>query len=144
MSNVSSARKSWLIAGGAGALLLLAGLLCARAPALPVDVATARHAPLRVEVNTNGTVEPVPEAELRVHARVAGRILEIIEPGTRVTAGDVILEIEPGPVAAALASAESEKLAAQESLRAARRLRPRCSGLRRPGPPRGRCPTRRR
>ena len=82
MSNVSSARKSWLIAGGSGALLLLAGLLCARAPALPVDVATARHAPLRVEVNTNGTVEPVPEAELRVHARVAGRILEIIEPGT--------------------------------------------------------------
>lgn len=121
MSSASSARRSWLIAGGTGALLLLAGFLCVRAPGLPVDVAVARHAPLRVEVNTNGTVEPVPDAELRVHARVAGRILEIIEPGTEVTAGDVILEIEPGPVAAAVASAESEKLAAQEALRAARR-----------------------
>ena len=121
MSDASSARRPWLLAGGSGALLLALGLLCARSPALPVEVAVARRAPLRVEVNTNGTVEPVPEAELRVHARVAGRILEIPEPGTRVTTGDVILEIEPGPVAAALASAESEKLAAQESLRAARR-----------------------
>jgi len=121
MSGASSARRSWLLAGGSGALLLFAGFLCARAPALPVEVAVARNAPLRVEVNTNGTVEPVPDAELRVHARVAGRILEITEPGTRVAAGDAILEIESGPVAAALAAAESEKLAAQESLRAARR-----------------------
>lgn len=125
MSSASSARRPWLLAGGSGALLLGLGLLCARSPALPVEVAVARRAPLRVEVNTNGTVEPVPEAELRVHARVAGRILEIPEPGTRVVTGDVILEIEPGPVAAQLASAESEKLAAEESLRAAGRTQAR-------------------
>jgi HlyD family secretion protein len=127
MSAISSVRRSWLLAGGAGALLLFAGLLCARTPALSIEVAVARRAPLRVEVNASGTVEPVPEAELRVHARVAGRILEIPEPGTRVVTGDVVLEIEPGPVAAELASAESEKLAAEESLRAAQRTHTRVS-----------------
>jgi len=113
------------LAGGSVALLLFTGLVCARSPALPVEVAVARRAPLQVEVHTNGTVEPVPEAEFRVYSRVSGRILEIPEPGTRVAAGDLILEIESGPVAAALAAAESEKLAAEESLRAARRTQKR-------------------
>lgn len=125
MSGASSARRSWLVAGGSVALLLFTGLLCARVPALPVEVAVARRAPLRVEVHTNGTVEPVPDGEFRVHSRVSGRILEIPEPGSRVAAGDLILEIESGPVAAALAAAESEKLAAEESLRAARRTQKR-------------------
>lgn len=113
--------KPWLVAGGSGVLLLALGLWCARSPAIPVEAAAARRAPLRVEVNTNGTIEPLPEAELRVHARLEGRVLEIPEPGTRVEAGDVILKIDEAPVAAALASAESERLQAEESLSAARR-----------------------
>jgi HlyD family secretion protein len=113
--------RPWLVAGGSGALLLALGLWCSRAPAVPVEAALATRAPLRVEVNTNGTVEPLPEAELRVHARLEGRILHIPVPGTRVAEGDVILEIDRGPVAAQHAAAESERLAAQESLLAARR-----------------------
>ena len=40
-----------------------------------------RLAQLTVEVNTNGKIEPVPAAEVRVHARLPGRIIEIPEPG---------------------------------------------------------------
>jgi len=109
-----------LIAGGCGALLLLLGMWCARTPAIPVESALVRRAPLRVEVNTNGTVEPLPDAELRVHARLEGRIVEIPEPGTRVEAGDVVLQLDAVPVASALAAAESERLAAEEALRTAR------------------------
>jgi RND family efflux transporter MFP subunit len=112
--------RPWLAGLGAGIGLLLAGLWCAQTPPIPVQVATAQHGPLRVEVNTNGKIEPLPDAELRVHARLEARILEIPEPGTRVAAGDVIVKLDAGPVTAELAAAESEHLAATEALRVAR------------------------
>lgn len=92
--------------------------LCARTPALPVGFAVARQGPLAVQVHTNGKVEPIDQAEVR--ARLDGRVVEIPDPGTRVDAGGVLLRIDDGPVAAALAAAESERLSAKESLRAAR------------------------
>jgi RND family efflux transporter MFP subunit len=95
-------------------------LWCARSPAVEVEAAAAVRGPLRVEVSTNGQIEPLPEAELRVHARLDGRIVSLPEPGTRVEAGDLLLEIDAGPAAAELAAARSERLAALESLRAAR------------------------
>ncbi len=101
-------------------VLAVSTLWCGQSPPIEVEAASARRAPLRVEVTTNGQVEPVPEAESRVHARLDGRIVEIPEPGTRVAEGDVILEIDAGPVAAELAAARSERLAALESLRVAR------------------------
>ena len=55
-----------------------------------------------------------------MRARLDGRIVEIPEPGTRVAEGEVALRIDAGPVAAELAKARSERLAAQESLREAR------------------------
>jgi HlyD family secretion protein len=113
--------RPWLAAGGAGALLLALVLWCSRTPEVPVDAAVARRAALRVEVSTNGTVEPVPDAELRVHARMEGRIERIPEPGTKIEAGDVLLELDGGPVAAELAAAESERLQAEEALATARR-----------------------
>jgi RND family efflux transporter MFP subunit len=112
--------RPWLAALGSGVALVGVGLWCARSPAVEVQAATAQRAPLRVQVSTNGQVEPLPEAELRVHARLAGRIVEIPEPGTRVEEGDVVLRIDPAPVEAELAQARSERLAALESLRAAR------------------------
>ncbi len=112
--------KPSLFALAAGGGLLFLGLLCARNPAVPVEAAAARRAQLTVEVNTNGKIEPVPEAEVRVHARLQGRILEIPEPGTRVDAGDIILRIDAGPVASELAAARSDRLASLEALRAAR------------------------
>jgi RND family efflux transporter MFP subunit len=116
----SRIQRIWLAAIGSAALLGVAALVCARSPAIEVHAASARRAPLRVEVTTNGQIEPLPAAETRVHARLDGRIVEIPEPGARVAAGDVILEIDAGPVAAELAAAESERLAALESLRVAR------------------------
>jgi RND family efflux transporter MFP subunit len=112
--------KPSLFALATGGGLLFLALLCARNPAVPVEAAAARRAQLTVEVNTNGKIEPVPEAERRVHARLPGRIIEIPEPGTRVDAGDTILRIDDGPVASALAAARSERLASLEALRAAR------------------------
>jgi len=112
--------KPSLFALAAGGGLLFLGLLCARNPAVPVEAAAARRAQLTVEVNTNGKIEPVPEAEMRVHARLQGRIIEIPEPGTRVDAGDIILRIDDGPVASELAAARSDRLASLEALRAAR------------------------
>jgi RND family efflux transporter MFP subunit len=112
--------KPSLFALAAGGGLLFLGLLCARNPAVPVEAAAARRAQLTVEVNTNGKIEPVPEAEVRVHARLQGRIIEIPEPGTRVDAGDIILRIDDGPVASELAAARSDRLASLEALRAAR------------------------
>jgi RND family efflux transporter MFP subunit len=109
-----------LIALATGGVLLFLGLWCARHPALPVQAAAARRAPLTVEVSTNGKIEPVPEAEVRVHARLEGRIVEIPEPGTRVEAGDVVLQIDDRPVASELAAARSERLASLEALRSAR------------------------
>jgi len=105
---------------GAGGVLLLLALWCARHPAVSVETAEARRGPLTVEVSTNGKIEPVPEAEMQVHARLEGRIIEIPEPGTRVEAGEVVLRIDHRPVASKLAAAKSERLASLEALRAAR------------------------
>ena len=121
MESARITSRPWLLAGGAGVLLLTLTLWCARAPAIPVDAILAQHAPLRVEVNTNGTVEVVPDAELRLHARLDGRIVEIPEPGTRVAVGEIILRIDAELAASELAAAESEILAARESMHASRR-----------------------
>jgi len=121
MESARITSRPWLLAGAAGALLLMLTLWCARTPAIAVDAILAQRAPLRVEVNTNGTIEVVPAAELRLHARLDGRIVEIPEPGTRVAEGDTILRIDADLAESELASAESEILAAQEAMHAARR-----------------------
>jgi len=109
------------MAGGAVAVLAATLLWCGRTPAIPVPVIHAERGELRVEVNTNGTVEVVPDAELRAHAGLDGRILEIPDPGTRATRGQVLLRIDAEDASSRLAAAEVERLAAGESLRSARR-----------------------
>ena len=92
---------------------------CARAPRTEVQAVAARHAPLRVQVATNGKVEPVNDIEVR--ARLDGRIVEIPDDaGQHVEEGQEIVRFDAGPVAAELATAESDRLAALEALRAAR------------------------
>jgi RND family efflux transporter MFP subunit len=105
-----------MIAAAVVAVLALAWFL--RSPALPVEAAAVERGVLALRVTTNGKVEPVQEAEVR--ARLDGRIVEIPEPGTNVSEGDVILRIDAGPVSSELAKAQSERLAALESMRAAR------------------------
>ena len=105
-----------MIAAAVVAVLALAWFL--RSPALPVEAAAVERGVLALRVTTNGKVEPVQEAEVR--ARLDGRIVEIPEPGTDVSEVDVILRIDAGPVSSELAKAQSERLAALESMRAAR------------------------
>jgi len=121
MESGSNITRPGLMAGGAVALL--AGLLlwCGQTPALPVAAVHAKRGALRVEVNTNGTVEVVPDAELRVHAGLDGRIVEILDPGTKATRGQVLLRVDDEDASSRLAAAEVDRLSAQESLQAARR-----------------------
>jgi HlyD family secretion protein len=99
------------------ALLVVAGW-CTRTPPLAIDAAEVTVGSLRVEVATNGVVEPIDDTDVR--ARLDGRVLTVPDPGKRVAAGEEIARIDDGPVAAELARARSERLAAEESLRMAR------------------------
>jgi len=97
----------------------LVAAACSRRPRLEVPATQARRAPLRVEVSTNGTIEPVDD--VRIRARLDGRIVDIPEEaGRRVQSGEEIVRFDAAPVTAELAAAESERLAALEALRAAR------------------------
>ena len=106
-----------IAAAGLFGLLALLGWL-ARSPAAGVEVAEARGRLLTVRVATNGVIEPIEKAEVR--ARLDGRVVEIPRAGARVRAGELLLKLDAGPTAAELASAESERLRALDSLREAK------------------------
>jgi HlyD family secretion protein len=91
---------------------------CGRNTAPSVQTVAAKRAPLRVVVSTNGKVEPVDDIEVR--ARLDGRVVYIPDPGKVVAAGDEMVRFDDGPVAGQVAAAESDRLAAIESLRVAR------------------------
>jgi HlyD family secretion protein len=92
---------------------------CSRTPRPEVQVVAARRGPLRVQVATNGTIEPIDDTEIR--ARVNSRVVEIPDDaGLRVQVGDRLVELDKLPITAELAKAQSDRLAAEESLRAAR------------------------
>ena len=108
-----------VLIGAIAIVALLAGVgLCAQDSAVVVDAARAQEQALEIVVATNGKVEPIAKAQVR--ARLDGRIVAIPDPGVRVDAGEVILRIDGGPVDSELAAARSQRLAALDSLRAAR------------------------
>lgn len=98
--------------------LLTARAWCGRTAAPVVETVAARRAPLHVLVSTNGKIEPVDDIEVR--ARLDGRVISIPDAGKRVAAGDEMVGFDAGPVAGQVAAAESDRLAALESLRVAR------------------------
>jgi RND family efflux transporter MFP subunit len=99
-------------------LILLIPLLWTRSPAPVVRLAQARQETLVIRVSTNGTVEPIEDREVR--ARLSARVVEIPDPGTAVQKGQVIVQLDAGPVAADIEAARSERLSAFDALRAAR------------------------
>jgi HlyD family secretion protein len=99
-------------------IAVLLPLWCQRDPAPMVRAAPARRGPLRVEVATNGKIEPIDDIEVR--ARLDGRIVFIPDAGKHAQAGEEIIRFDDAPVAAELVKAESDRLAALEALRAAR------------------------
>ena len=104
----------------AGAALLVVVLLVwwARQPPTIVQATEVRRGGMLVAVTTNGKVEPIDDIEIR--ARLDGRVVDIVDAGKQVAAGDVVVRLDDALATSALAAARAERLSAQEALRAAR------------------------
>ncbi|MBV2235716.1 MAG: efflux RND transporter periplasmic adaptor subunit [Sterolibacterium sp.] len=117
--------KQLLATATAGLCLTLAG--CGQQaeqaawtpPPTPVDVMTAQAAPHTVTTALPGRIEAVRSAEVR--ARVAGVLLQRhFEEGSQVKAGQLLFQIDPAPLRAALAHAEGTLARAEAELLDAR------------------------
>lgn len=74
---------------------------------LPVEVLTVQAEPLALSSELPGRIEPVRVAEVR--ARVAGIVVrKRFEEGADVKAGDLLFQIDPAPLKAAVSRAEGE------------------------------------
>ncbi|MDH4870018.1 MexC family multidrug efflux RND transporter periplasmic adaptor subunit [Pseudomonas sp. BN515] len=83
--------------------------------ARPVAVLTVVTEPLVLTSELPGRIEPVRVAEVR--ARVAGIVLEKrFEEGADVKAGDLLFQIDPAPLKAAVSRAEGELARAKAAL----------------------------
>lgn len=83
--------------------------------ARPVFVVAAAVEPLTLTSELPGRVEPVRVAEVR--ARVAGIVLhKRFEEGADVKAGDLLFQIDPAPLKAAVSRAEGELARAKAAL----------------------------
>ncbi|ALY42347.1 RND transporter [Pseudomonas aeruginosa] len=72
---------------------------------LPVEVLTVQAEPLALSSELPGRIEPVRVAEVR--ARVAGIVVrKRFEEGADVKAGDLLFQIDPAPLKAAVSRAE--------------------------------------
>ena len=100
-----------LPAAGLGILLLAA---CAEPEeAAPIyEVAGVSNGNISVSVGSAGVVEPL--ASVEVKSKASGEVLELhVETGDSVTAGDLLVRIDPRTVRNRLAQAEAELKAAQ-------------------------------
>lgn len=98
--------------------ILLVPALWTRGRVPRVRVAEVHRAPLVIQVSTNGVVEPIDDREVR--ARLDGRVIEIVDPGTVLRNGEVMVRLDEGSVASELEAARSERLTALDALRTAR------------------------
>ena len=72
-----------------------------------VEVVTVQHESLQLSAELPGRLEPVRIAEVR--ARVAGIVLhKRFEEGAEVKAGDLLYQIDPAPLQAAVSRAEAQ------------------------------------
>jgi HlyD family secretion protein len=119
-------RRRWLVAGAAAAVLALVTVAVANLdPAAPgvdrdtVWVGTVARGTLVRQVRGHGTLVPV---DLRyVQAQTAGRVDRIyVDPGARVTADDVLLELTDPEVERAAVDAESALRRAEAELESLR------------------------
>lgn len=89
------------------------------APAIPVIASKVERADIPVELTGLGTVQALNSVLVR--SRVDGQIVKVnYAEGKDVHAGDVLIEIDPAPFAAALAQAQANKLKDQAQLENAR------------------------
>jgi multidrug efflux system membrane fusion protein len=91
----------------------------AAAPAIPVMASKVGRADIPIELTGLGTVQALNS--VLVKSRVDGQIVKInFSEGKDVHAGDVLVEIDPAPFAAALEQAQANKLKDQALLDNAR------------------------
>lgn len=82
---------------------------------LPVHVATAAHEPLASTVSTNGRVEP--EENFPFYSPLATTVKTIlVQPGDKVKAGQLLMELDDVEARARVAGAESAVKSAQATL----------------------------
>lgn len=94
------------------ALVLLAGCAEPEETAPIYEVAGVSRADISVSVGSAGVVEPL--ASVEVKSKASGEVLELhVETGDSVTAGDLLVRIDPRTVRNRLAQAEAELKAAQ-------------------------------
>jgi membrane fusion protein, multidrug efflux system len=91
----------------------------AAAPAIPVMASKVERTDIPIELTGLGTVQALNS--VLVKSRVDGQIVKInFSEGKDVHAGDVLIEIDPAPFAAALEQAQANKLKDQALLENAR------------------------
>lgn len=74
----------------------------------PADVVTVRMGAVADTIRATGTLEPLPNGRATVSAEVAGRILNLtLQPGDRVTAGQVLARMDRTDLAAEVRRAEA-------------------------------------
>ncbi|MFQ5664833.1 MAG: efflux RND transporter periplasmic adaptor subunit [Candidatus Binatia bacterium] len=110
-----------LVAAAVVVLVLFAVAMSLRRRPLVVDTAAATIGPLVVRVVTNGTVEPVHDLEVRARSR--GRVAAVLDAGTHVEQGDILVRLDDTELRAQRAQAESDRLAAQLRLEQTRTTR---------------------
>ncbi|WP_169974610.1 efflux RND transporter periplasmic adaptor subunit [Tautonia rosea] len=77
-----------------------------RTPPREVELATPVRAEIVETISATGKVEPVEEAEIA--PQVVGRVVAVyVEDGDRVSAGDLLVQLDPTEAQARLASAEA-------------------------------------
>ncbi len=84
------------------------------APALAVRTVPARSGVLYKEGQTQARLEP--EQESRVAAGVSGRVVQVLDPGTRVEAGEAVVVLDEKPFQDALEAARLALRQAQANL----------------------------
>lgn len=85
---------------------------------LPVRLAEAAKEPLSSTISTNGRVEP--EANHEIHTPVSAIVKAVyVQPGDRVSAGQLLMQLDDVDVRAKLAAADSGVKTAQANLEAA-------------------------
>jgi HlyD family secretion protein len=115
-------RRTLLILGGVGVLLLIIGLVFVRPQmraaiqtALPERTATVENGDLEVWVSGTGKIQPAAQAMLSFKASGnVGRIL--VEVGDVVPAGTVLMELAQSSLDPTLISAQADLIAAQDNL----------------------------
>lgn len=97
-------------------------------PAVPVSVQTVAVEDVRLWSSFSGRLRAVDSAEIR--PEVSGRITELrFEDGQQVSAGDVLLVIDPRPYEAAVAKAEAALATANTNAEFARKEKNRAEGM---------------